>query len=465
MHVATDRGLIATLFLTSSLLSSAALQTAHAAPPPPPGRGILRPPPISPISTCPAPTGAGTVHGSVTSAQTWTLAASPHILPNDISISAPVMIEPCAVVRIAAGRTITINSNGALIATGAVGAPVTIEALVAGSPWSSIRNFGGVLSLTHAVVRWGGAPLSFNPAYMGALFMQTNGQSGTLHVDDVEVSLSASQGVYIDGAVGFDATSQNLRVTGSAGYPVHVFANVIGTIPTGLYTGGNGHNAIAIAGNGGPVSSSQTMHNRGVPYHVGSGMDGGRLDINSQVNGQVAVLTIEPGVQVEFPPGGTLNVDPSTGGSYAMPGAAHGALIAVGTASQPIVFSSDKGNGGAPGDWLGIGFGGVVDPRTNLQHVSVVFAGGATVTGSNSCPYPGRQGQNYAAVRVFGPTQSEFITDSAVMYSARDAIDRGWRADPQPDFLASNSFTAIAACKQSTPRTFAGACPTNPPCP
>jgi len=40
------------------------------------------------------------------------------------------------------------------------------------------------------------------------------------------------------------------------------------------------------------------MHNRGVPYHVGSGPDSGRMDINSQVAGQVAVLTIEPGIYI-----------------------------------------------------------------------------------------------------------------------------------------------------------------------
>jgi hypothetical protein len=410
-------------------------------------------------STCVAPTGAGTTHGSITTAQTWTEAGSPHIVPFDIGITAPLTLEPCAVVRIVAGGTVTISPGGALIAAGTPGSPVTIEPRVVGAAWSSIRNLGGTLSLTHALVSGGGDPLNTLPAYAGALRMQSNSASAVFHVDDVEVADSKSQGVYINGSVGLDASSQNLRIHGSAGFPVHVYARVLGSVPSGNYTG-NGRDEIGIAGSGGPVVDAQTMHDRGVPYHVGSGADGGRMDINSQLAGQVAMLTIEPGVTVRFPPGGTLNVDPTSGSNPAQ-----GALIAIGTSARKIVFTSDQGAASKAGDWLGIGFGGAVDSRSTMQNVRVEFAGGATVTGSNSCPYPGRVGPNYAAVRIFGPTPTQFITDSEILSSLRDGIDRGWRADLQPDFLATNTFTAVAACKQTTPRTFNGVCPANPLCP
>lgn len=417
---------------------------------------------LGPAWSCAPPTGPGTTHGSVTMAQTWTAAASPHILPSDITISAPVTIEPCAIVRIAAGSTITINPNpnGALIAAGMPGRAVTIEPLVAGTAWATIRNLGGILSLTHTVVRGGGAPGN-NPVNTGALRMQqSSGAVGTLHVDNVEIVGSLSQGVYIDGPVGFDATSQNLYIHGSAGFPVHVYARVIGSIPTGAYAD-NGRAAIAIAGLGGPVLNAQTMHNRGVPYHVGSGMDGGRMDVTSLVNGTVAVLTIEPGVTILFPPGGVLNIDPTLSGANP----AMGALIALGTATQPIVFTSDKGPASAAGDWLGVVFGGKVDNRSTMQQVRVQFAGALGPTGSNSCPYPGRRGINDAAIRIFGPPVTQFITNTEIMASARDGIDRGWRDNLQLDFLTTNTFTAVAGCKQTTPRTSNGSCPMSPPCP
>jgi hypothetical protein len=100
-----------------------------------------------------------------------------------------------------------------------------------------------------------------------------------------------------------------------------------------------------------------------------------------------------------------------------------------------------------------------------VQNVRVEFAGGATTSSSNSCPYPGRVGQNDAAIRIFGPPSTQFITNTEILASLRDGIDRGWRADLQPDFLATNTFTAVAACKQTTPRTFNGVCPANPLCP
>ena len=409
---------------------------------------------------CVPPTGAGTQHGSISTAETWTYAASPHTIPFDVNIGAAVSIEACAVVKMAANSTMTITPTGSLLANGTPGRPVTFEPLVAGVPWATIRNLGGVLSMSHAVVAGGGAPQATPVAYWGALRMQPSGSTGTLHLDDVEIAGSMSQGVYVPGGVGFDASSQNLRVHGSVGYPVHVYARVVGSVPSGTYTG-NGHDAIAIAGSGGPVVDAQTMHDRGVPYHVGSGADSGRMDVAAPV-GSVAVLTIEPNVTIQFPPGGSLVVDASGGASTV----ARGALVAIGTPTQPITFTSDQGLASAAGDWLGISFGGQLDARNVMQNTKVKFAGGVTVSGSNSCPYPGRVGSNYAAIRIYGaPPAGEFITSSEIVSSLRDGIDRGWRSDLQPDFLAGNTFTAIAGCKETTPATQNNVCPATPPCP
>jgi hypothetical protein len=414
-------------------------------------------------STCTPPVGAGTTHGSISAPETWTEAGSPHILPFDTSIYSSVTIEPCAVVRIAKKATVTVNPGGSFVAQGQLARPVTFEPMVAGQGWASIRNLGGTLSLSHAVVAGGGDPLNTNVGLAGALQMQSPlATGGILHVDDVEIVGSLSQGVYVNGPIGFDASSRNLRVHGSLGFPVHVYARVIGSVPTGTYTG-NGRDAIAISGTGGPVLDAQTMHARGVPYHVGgTGQDGGRMDVDSQAPGQVAVLTIEPGVTIQFPPGGIFNVGP-TGGTAA----ARGALIAIGgtDSADRIVFTSDKGAASQAGDWLGIAFGGAVDTRTVMQNGRVEFAGGTSTTGSNSCPYPASNGINDAAIRIFGPPLTQFITGTEILSSLHHGIDRGWRADLQPDFLAGNTFTAVSACKETVPRTAAGVCPPAPACP
>jgi hypothetical protein len=438
--------------------------TVVGAPRPPPGGGVLQPPPIGPQSTCPPLTGAGTDHpNSLNTPQTWTAAASPHRVPNDLTVYSSITLEPCSVVLIAAGRTLTIPATGALIAAGAPLAPVTIDAMVAGAGWASIRNSGGTLSLTHTIVRYGGNPGSTNAAYTGALQMLA--PTGAFHVDDVMVALSLSQGIYINtgSPVGFDASSQNLVVVGSAGYPVHVNAGAIGSVPTGTYRGGNGHDAIAISGAAaGPIATSQTLNNRGVPYHVGSGMDGGRLDVNANGSGPVAVLTIEPGVTMLFPTDGNLNIDPQGGANYTNPAPARGALRAIGTPKQPIVFTSDQGTASVPGSWLGLSFGGKVDPQTIMQYATVGYAGGATVSGSNSCPVYGRNGANYAAIRILGPVPGQFITYTDIEYSARDGIDRGWRADDLTDFVPLNAFNKVDGCFESVPRMLNGGCPKDP---
>lgn len=101
-----------------------------------------------------------------------------------------------------------------------------------------------------------------------------------------------------------------------------------------------------------------------------------------------------------------------------------------------------------------------------MQYARVEYAGQATATGSNSCPYPGRVGQNDAAIRIFGTPGplTQFITDTEIVSSALDGIDRGWRDDLQPDFIATNTFT-VAGCKQSVPKMGNGGCPTTPACP
>ena len=365
-------------------------------------------------------------------------------------------------VRIVKGDTVTVTPTGSLVANGSAGAP------------GHLRGEGRRPGLgvdpqprRHSVAQSrGGRPaaaIRSTPTRLRrrAAHAEPEPRSASFHVDDVEIAGSLSQGVYINGPVGFDATSQNLRVHGSAGYPVHVYARVIGSVPSGTYTG-NGADAIAIAGTGGPVARRADDAQRAACRITSAAApDGGRMDINSQAAGQVAVLTIEPGVTLQFPPGGTLNVEPGSGTA-----AAQGALIAIGgaTEAEKIVFTSDRGlprgrrlarhrlrrrRRSAQHDAEHAGR--VRRRRVGLGQQLVSVSAGVAI--------------NDAAIRIFGPPPTQFITNSEIRSSARYGIDRGWRADLQPDFLASNTFTAVSSCKETTPRTFSGVCPAVVPCP
>jgi hypothetical protein len=456
MQIKAHSGILAAAALASQLLIGFVLFPMEAkAARPPPGPSPTPLPGATP-NNCEAPLGKGTNHGSIYAPEIWTAAGSPHIVPFDIEIKAQVTMQPCAVVRIAVGKSITVLGNGALIVAGAPGYPVIIQPQAYGMEWSSIRNFGGVLSLSHAILAGGGAPLNFNPAYTGALVMQTTGTVGMFHVDDVEITGSRSEGVFVNGDIGFDATSQNLRVNHSLGFPVHVVARVVGSVPSGSYTL-NGHDAIAIAGvgGGGPVMSSQTMHDRGVPYHVGTAQELGQMDVGAPTNAPPAVLTIEPGVRILFPQGGSLNIGTASHS---------GALVAIGTAAQPVVLTSDQGSASAPGNWVGIAFNGPVASVSTMQYVRVEFAGLATVTGSLSCPYVGYT-QTNAAIRITSQPSGQFIFNSEIVASAQHGIDRGWKGSQALDFLATNTFTGVGFCNQTFPTPLFGNCPVPVPCP
>jgi hypothetical protein len=422
------------------------------------------PTPDATASTCPPAQGPGTVHagGTVAAPEVWTAAGSPHDVPADTSIYAELRVEPCAIVRIAGDRTITVRAGGALVAAGAPGAPVTIERLDPADSWSAIRvHSGGTLDLEHAIVAGGGDPLNTMPDLAAAVMVAGTTPATAPIARAVEVTIrdSESQGLRLHDGGGLTADSTGLRITGSGGYPVHAWARALSTLPDGDYTG-NALDEILVTGSGpGAVREDTTIHARGVPYRIGSPTLGADLDVGD-VTGLVT-LTIEPGVALRFPTAGRLRVEPGVGYTPA-----RAALIAVGTPAAPIVLTSAAATPAA-GDWHGLWFGSRVAPTSRVQHVRVEYAGRIGSSGSDSCVYPGQPAPNEAAIRILGSAEpgTVFVTDTTIVASARHGIDRGFRSDVKPDFLPTNTFVDVAGCLQSYPRDLTGACPAAPPCP
>ena len=419
----------------------------------------------APSTGCIPPSGAGTTHRSITAPETWTAADSPHLVPFDIEINAQLTLEPCAVVLLAKQSTVTVSAGGSIVANGSAQQPVNIGAKDA-APWASIRALdGGTLSFAYTTLSDGGDPLNAGADLSGALDVRADQNmppAEILHVDHVTIADSASQGVYLHESGAFSATSTELTILGSKGYPIFASANLAGTIPNGTYTG-NGVDEILLSGTDVGTSIAAwdvTFADLGVPYHVGTTAGSGRLDVGGNPKTK-ATLTIDPGVTLRFKKGGELTVDYLPGNT-----AASGTLIAVGTAKKPITLTSAEPKPAA-GDWLGVIFGGLPNATDQLDFVHVEFAGGASTSGSSSCPYPGEP-INDAAIRIYGAPQSAFITNSLISDSAAHGIDRGWASDLQPDFLAdgTNMFARIARCTQTTPKDKNnGGCKPDPDCP
>src|SRR5438270_2089261 len=108
--------------------------------------------------SCADPTGAGTMHLSVMQDETWTAAASPHVLPYDTTFYATVTLEPCAVVQIGADKTLTV-SPGRIVAKGTAQQPIAFTRLDPANPWAVIRALaGGTLDLEYVGLLGGGDP-------------------------------------------------------------------------------------------------------------------------------------------------------------------------------------------------------------------------------------------------------------------------------------------------------------------
>jgi hypothetical protein len=412
---------------------------------------------------CVEPTGAGTMHNSIMADETWTAAASPHVLPYDTTIYATLTIEPCAVVRIGAGKTVTV-SPGRIIAKGTEQHPIAFAPLDPNAPWASIRAFaGGALDFEWVGLLGGGDPLNTSPQLAGALDLradQAKPPAEVLHADHLLIQDSASNGIYMHESGGFSAASTGVVITGSKGNPIHTWSNLAGTIPTGNYTG-NAVDEILLSAMGlqeGIANWDVTFHDRGVPYHVGHNTSGGTLRVGTNPGTAVATLTIEPNVTLRFKKGGDIEIEHFSGMTPAS-----GALIAVGEAGKPITFTSAEA-APAAGDWLGMLFGSVADPATRLDNVIVQYAGGASTSGSDSCMYPNTP-INDAAIRITGEPAAQFITNTQILDSGTNGIDRGFRSDIKPDFAPTNTFLRVAGCTETYPRDISGACPTTVPCP
>ncbi|HVH44587.1 MAG TPA: hypothetical protein VM925_19670, partial [Labilithrix sp.] len=177
-------------------------------------------------------------------------------------------------------------------------------------------------------------------------------------------------------------------------------------------------------------------------------------------NGTAPILTIEAGVVMKF---GKV-----TSGLFieraSTTNPARGALRVLGTAAKPVVFTSNEATPAA-GDWTGIHFRGVPNPQSKIDFARVEYAGADTGTRGFSCGTPPSSdpGSNEAAIAIFGQPSSAFVTNTVISHSAANGIERAWDGTVV-DFVATNTFTNVAFCKQTYPRDPGGSCPVPAPC-
>ncbi len=403
------------------------------------------------VASCPPITGAGTSHTSVTASETWTAEASPHVIESqlDIPAGAIVTVEACAVVRLGATGILV---EGALVATGIEGQPVTFERLAAATPWQHIEvRQGGTLALAYTNLTGGGDPAG-GPVDGDALIDVRGDQLAATQpafiVDHVAITGSGSLGVRLREGGGFAPSSTALAITGAASYPISAWGRAAGTIPAGTYTG-NAQDAVFIPALGGydDVQDDATFANLGVPYLIG-----GQLVVRG--DGRLTTLTIASGTTVRFATAARLVVD-----APATTDPASGALVADG-----VTFTSAAAVPAA-GDWVGLIFRGTPSPTSAIAHARIEFAGAPSQASSFGCPSAlATDFSDDGAIVILGNQPAAgFVTTTTIASSAGDGVVRGWTGD-EVDFAASNTFSDVARCQQTFPKPTAGVCPSPAPC-
>jgi hypothetical protein len=415
--------------------------------------------PPEPEACAPAK-GGPTIHDQdVTGYEVWTADGSPHIVEWTVDVveGGRLEIEPCAVVQFKTGHGLNVAypgtpTTGSLVAEGTADRPIVFEGLD-GVRWGHVLvHAPGTARLSHVTLRGGGG-VDLTGA---SLIIRGDGalpSKRDVFVDTVTISDSLGAGAVVDLVAGFAEGSRNLTIEGSGNdahpYPLEVSEHAIGTIPTGDYRG-NRVDEILIE----PMrrlEEDATLRELGVPYRVGnSTVDHFTIGAGSQAE-SLTTLTIEPGVTVKMHPSTAFKIEHETGEFPAS-----GALVAVGTADGPIVFTSSS-PAPAPGDWVGLTFGGVVREETRLEHVHIEYTGAdcgcVLLTCSDVDQFEG-------AVIMSQPPPTAFISNSVIAYGAGHGFVLGYDG-ADLDFRSTNAFESLAGCPSTLPRQ--GACPSPKP--
>jgi hypothetical protein len=394
------------------------------------------------------------------------------MVPTSIAINgaATVTVQPCAIVALGQGASITVNSTAKLLAAGTGYTRfVVFQRADISQPWGILRgaSAASLIELHWTVVQGGGAfgGQYSNPAIAAVGPGYAVAPAAVLKVDNVIIDKPQGVGVYLDANAAFTADSQALQISGASDYAVMTTMMSLGSLPSGAYTG-NGVDEILIVGPNANVFADMTIHDRGVPVRIKTG----GLTV-APMGGATApvTLTVEPGVTVKFP-----RTSPTTPGARVIfgtngnsPNNLVGVLNAVGTPAKPIVFTSGEASP-APGDWVGLWLNTATGSR--LDNVEISYAGADSSISSVNCR-PANTRDNAALIVGDFETQyvppSNLITNSRIQNSAGFGIDAIWQAAlfNDPNLTAGNVFQNNALCAQTyNAVTPPGVCPAQRGC-
>lgn len=325
-----------------------------------------------------------TVDGTISTDTVWTVSGSPYIVNSTIYVRGAdgadgittLSIEPGTTIRMNAGRGLYVGNTsgnpGALVARGTAADPIIFTSNKAEpqpGDWAGIYFYGTTHDATtlmeHCVVDYSGSS-------GGALYIYASAPT----IRNTTIENSSRYDLYYRGTIGGEISGCTLNsgiylnndntvtFTGNTfnynnAYPISTKADYVHELVNGN-TFSNLDSSSCLEVTGGNVTKDSTWASN-IPIHVNNnciiqGTDG---------DDGVTTLTIESGAVLKVGKNRYFGVGANQ----------PGALVAQGTADQPIVFTSDQASP-SPGDWYGIIFYDQSDDSQSiLEHCIVEYTG------------------------------------------------------------------------------------------
>lgn len=272
-------------------------------------------------------------HVTLSGDHTWGPIGIPYIIVDGFTVGEEgnLTIQPGVTVQAGLGVTDILGDPftviGSLTAHGTEAAPIRFTGVpgTGGTPtrWRGIGVSGSAtpatVSFQHVIIEYAGDPQNEEVAALSLSDVNAT-------VSDTTITNGGADGLVFDFGSASPITVSDTTISNNAGYPIRIAGGNVDPVLSNITTSGNGTEAIAL--DNFLPNGEHLLENIGLPYIV---LDGG-LSV-----GDGDTLTLQPGVEVQFPEEGSFNVG--------------GNLFAVGTPSQPVRFT---GTTEEPGWWRGI---------------------------------------------------------------------------------------------------------------
>ena len=454
------------------------------------------------------------VSGNITANTTWTKTESPYIVEGDVRVylnsttPATLTIEPGTIVRFTSnGRLILGYSShkGALIAQGTAEEPIIFTSNAA-SPapgdWRCIYfdndTHDATTLMEHCIVEYGGRTENAN-IYCNKANPQINNcqiHSGSGHgifqnnssagINNNMIENNASTGITIAGSSSPHIENNTIENNGTTGISISGSSNpgilnntIRNNTSHGIYSSDTNSQPVIsgnqIENNGGSAIQLQLGNVQSVSENYGSGNGQDYINITGSCQRNLtlqnltetdfpwvitndtrvylnsttpATLTIEPGNIVRFTSNGRLILGYSSH---------KGALIAQGTAEEPIIFTSNTASP-APGDWRCIYFDNDTHDATTLMEHCIVEYGGRTENANIYCNKANPQINNCqihsgSGHGIFQNNSSAGINNNMIENNASTGINITGSSSPhiENNTIENNGTTGFSISGSSNP--------------